>query len=63
MQEYRAHEFLKRLTQNRVMNTEIAKGAQTCTQISRASGVVAAEKSTQWSGHHGPWEDADWGYP
>lgn len=56
MQEYRAHEFLKCLTQNRVMNTEITKGAQACAQVSRASGMVAAEKSTQWSGHHGPWK-------
>lgn len=63
MQDYRAHEFLKRLTESRVMNTEIVKGAQACAQISRASGMVAAEKPTQWSGHHGPWEDADWGYP
>lgn len=33
MQDYRAHEFLKRLTESRVMNTEIVKGAQACAQI------------------------------
>lgn len=36
MQEYRAHEFLKCLTQSGVMNTEITKGAQACAQVSRA---------------------------